>query len=42
MTGRGRIPASDDHIVEETVRMFLQHYGHARSKKHGRTVQHGA
>jgi TetR/AcrR family transcriptional regulator of autoinduction and epiphytic fitness len=42
MTGRGRIPASDDHIVEETVRMFLQHHGHARSKKHGRAVQRGA
>jgi TetR/AcrR family transcriptional regulator of autoinduction and epiphytic fitness len=42
MTGRGRIPASDDHIVEETVRMFLQHYGHARSKKHGPAMPHGA
>src|SRR6202023_1787377 len=42
MTGRGRIPTSDDHIVEETVRMFLHHYGHARSKKHGRAVQRGA
>ena len=36
MTGRDRVPVSNEEIVAGTVPMFLQHYRHARSKKQGR------
>jgi TetR/AcrR family transcriptional regulator of autoinduction and epiphytic fitness len=42
MTGRSRIPVSADDIVEETVGMFLQHYGQARLKKRSRAARRGA
>ena len=41
MTGRESVPVPVEDIVEETVRMFLQHYRHGRSKKRGRAAQHG-
>jgi TetR/AcrR family transcriptional regulator, regulator of autoinduction and epiphytic fitness len=36
MTGRESVPVPEKDIVEETIRMFLQHYRSPRSKKHGR------
>ena len=38
MTGRERIPVPDEDVVEETVRMFLQHYRRPRSKGHGNAM----
>jgi TetR/AcrR family transcriptional regulator of autoinduction and epiphytic fitness len=38
MTGRGSIPVPAEDIIEETVRMFLQHYRRPRSKKRGRAA----
>jgi len=35
MTGRESVPVPEKDIIEETIRMFLQHYRHPRSKKHG-------
>jgi TetR/AcrR family transcriptional regulator, regulator of autoinduction and epiphytic fitness len=42
MTGRDRIPVPDEAIVDETVRMFLQHYRQARSKRQRRATRPGA
>lgn len=36
MTGRKRVPVPEEDIIEETIRMFLQHYRRPRSKRHGR------
>jgi AcrR family transcriptional regulator len=36
MTGRESVPVPDEDIIEETIRMFLQHYRRPRSKRHGR------
>ena len=36
MTGRERVPVPEEDIIEETIRMFLQHYRRPRSKRHGR------
>jgi len=36
MTGRESVPVPDEEIIEETIRMFLQHYWRPRSKRHGR------
>ena len=36
MTGRERVPVPEEEIIEETLRMFLQHYRRPRSKRHGR------
>ena len=36
MTGRERVPVPEEDIIEETIRMFLQHYRRPRSKGHGR------
>ena len=33
MMGRERIPVSDEELVEETIRMFLEHYRAAPAKK---------
>jgi hypothetical protein len=33
MLGRERIPVPDEELVEETIRMFLQHYRAAPAKK---------
>ena len=41
MTSRDRVPVPGQDIVEETVRMFLQRYRHARSKKQGRATSPG-
>ena len=35
MTGRESVPVPEKEIVEETIRMFLQHYRRPRSKRHG-------
>jgi len=35
MTGRERVPVSEEDIIEATIRMFLQHYRRPRSKRHG-------
>ncbi len=35
MTGREPVAVPEKNIVEETIRMFLQHYRHRRSKRHG-------
>ena len=35
MTGRERVPVPEKEIVEETIRMFLQHYRRPRSKRQG-------
>jgi len=35
MMGRENLPVPEKDIVEETIRMFLQHYRRPRSKKHG-------
>src|SRR5215469_16322207 len=35
MMGRESVPVPEKDIIEETIRMFLQHYRHPRSKKHG-------
>jgi TetR/AcrR family transcriptional regulator, regulator of autoinduction and epiphytic fitness len=35
MTGRERVPVPEKDIIEETIRMFLQHYRRPRSKRHG-------
>ena len=35
MTGRESTPVPEEEIVEETIRMFLQHYRRRRSKRHG-------
>ena len=35
MTGRESVPVPEKDIVEETIRMFLQHYRRPRSRKHG-------
>jgi TetR/AcrR family transcriptional regulator, regulator of autoinduction and epiphytic fitness len=42
ITGHESIPVPEKEIIEETVRMFLQHYGNARMKKRGRGAQHRA
>ena len=36
MTGRESVPVPEKDIVEETIRMFLQHYRRPRSERHGR------
>ena len=36
MTGRERVPVPEEDIIDETIRMFLQHYRRPRSKRHGR------
>ena len=41
MMGRDRLPLPDEDIIEETVRMFLQHYRPTRSKKRGRATGPG-
>jgi TetR/AcrR family transcriptional regulator of autoinduction and epiphytic fitness len=41
MMAQASVPVPDEDIVEETVRMFLQHYGQARPKKHGRAAPPG-
>lgn len=33
MLGRGRLPIPDEEVVEETIRMFLQHYRAAPTRK---------
>jgi TetR/AcrR family transcriptional regulator of autoinduction and epiphytic fitness len=38
MTGRESVPVPEEDIIEETIRMFLQHYRRPRSKRHGRQV----
>jgi TetR/AcrR family transcriptional regulator of autoinduction and epiphytic fitness len=35
MMGREKVPVPEKAIVEETIRMFLQHYRRPRSKRHG-------
>jgi TetR/AcrR family transcriptional regulator of autoinduction and epiphytic fitness len=35
MTGRESVPVPEQDIIEETIRMFLQHYRRPRSKRHG-------
>ena len=35
MTGRESVPVAEEEIIEETIRMFLQHYRRSRSKRHG-------
>ena len=35
MTGRESIAIPAEEVIEETIRMFLQHYRRPRSKKHG-------
>jgi TetR/AcrR family transcriptional regulator, regulator of autoinduction and epiphytic fitness len=35
MTGRESVPVPEKDIIEETTRMFLQHYRRPRSKRHG-------
>ena len=35
MTGRQSVPVREKQIIEETIRMFLQHYRRPRSKRHG-------
>src|ERR1700730_12614162 len=35
MTGRESLPVPVEEAVEETIRMFLQHYRRPRSKRHG-------
>ncbi len=35
MLGRERLPVPDEEVVEETIRMFLQHYRGPKSKKRG-------
>jgi TetR/AcrR family transcriptional regulator, regulator of autoinduction and epiphytic fitness len=40
MIGQERVSVPDEEIVEETVRMFLQHYAQARWKRHGRAAPH--
>jgi TetR/AcrR family transcriptional regulator, regulator of autoinduction and epiphytic fitness len=42
MVGRDRLPVPVDDIVEETVRMFLQHYRRPPPKKRGRAAAPGA
>jgi TetR/AcrR family transcriptional regulator, regulator of autoinduction and epiphytic fitness len=42
MVGRNRLSVPDEEIIEETVRMFLQHYRRPSSKKHRRTASPGA
>jgi TetR/AcrR family transcriptional regulator of autoinduction and epiphytic fitness len=34
MTGRESVPVPEKEIIEETIRMFLQHYRRPRSKRH--------
>jgi TetR/AcrR family transcriptional regulator of autoinduction and epiphytic fitness len=36
MTGRESVPVPEKDIIEETIRMFLQHYGRPHVRKHGR------
>ena len=36
MTGRERVAVPEEDIIEETIRMFLQHYRQPRSKRHRR------
>src|SRR5947209_7619224 len=36
MTGRERVPVPEEDIIEETIRIFLQHYRRPRAKRHGR------
>jgi TetR/AcrR family transcriptional regulator of autoinduction and epiphytic fitness len=33
MTGRERVPVPEEDIIEETIRMFLQHYRRPQSKR---------
>ena len=35
MTGRESVPVPETDIIEETIRMFLQHYRRPRSKRRG-------
>ncbi len=35
MTGRETVPVPDEDIIEETIRMFLQHYRRPQSKRRG-------
>ena len=36
MTGRARVPVPEEDIIEETIRMFLQHYRAPARKRHRR------
>ena len=38
MMGRKGLPVSTEDAVEETIRMFLQHYRRPQSKGHGDAV----
>ena len=42
MTGRESVPVPAEDIVDETVRMFLQHYRRPRLKKPGRAAEPSA
>jgi AefR-like transcriptional repressor, C-terminal domain len=35
MTGRESVPVPAEEIIKETIRMFLQRYRRAQSKRHG-------
>jgi TetR/AcrR family transcriptional regulator of autoinduction and epiphytic fitness len=35
MTGRESVPVPEEEIIEETIRMFLQHYRRPRLKRRG-------
>jgi TetR/AcrR family transcriptional regulator, regulator of autoinduction and epiphytic fitness len=41
MTGRERVPVPEEDIIEETIRMFLQHYRRQRSKRPDRESMTG-
>jgi TetR/AcrR family transcriptional regulator, regulator of autoinduction and epiphytic fitness len=34
MTGRESVPVQEEDIIEETIRMFVQHYRRPRSRRH--------
>ena len=36
MTGREPVPVSEEETIDETIRMFLQHYRRVRPKRHRR------
>jgi TetR/AcrR family transcriptional regulator, regulator of autoinduction and epiphytic fitness len=35
MTGRESVPVLEKDVIEETIRMFLQHYRRPRAKRRG-------
>ena len=35
MTGRESVPVPEEDIIEETIRMFLQHYRRSQSRRQG-------